>query len=749
MIHQFNFEIGYINFLENDREMKLQCAGYRHVPPAAEQYADIDLDERLTKLFSDRGITRFYRHQAAAIEKIRDGENIVLMTPTASGKSMAYNIPVLETVLDNRNAHALYLFPLKGLEQDQVRNLNELSSELGLGEVGAVYDGDTPSGRRKEIRENLPNVIFTNPDMLHLALLPFHRKWEDFFRGLRFVVIDEIHSYRGVFGSHMAQVIRRLRRICRHYGSDPLFISASATIANPCALAEDLTGLRFSVISESGAPSGGRHFFLMEPVESPYTLATKLFVICLRNGLRTIVFTKARKITELVYTWAANYAPELKEKISPYRAGFLPEERREIERSLFSGELLGVVSTSALELGVDIGGLDCCILCGYPGSVSSTYQRAGRVGRQGQESLIMLVAGQDALDRYFMRHPDELFAQPHEAAVIDPFNPRIMKGHVLSAAAELNLLRNEDIFDFQKAGPVIDELMAEGALRPGRKEGILVTDRKMPQREVNIRASGERFLLLNESDRIIGELGGARVFREAFPGAVYLHKGKQYKVVELDIPKKRAICRAGNYAFYTQPVSGDTTEIISTDETRRFGNLTFYWGRLRIVQRVMGYDTKRVSDGKWISTTPLELPDHVFETEGLWTVIDRAQEREVGTRGFDLAGTLHALEHVSIAAMPLFALCDRGDVGGLSHTGFPAFNLPAIFVYDGHEGGVGLTHRILEIIPDWLEATLGMIEECRCESGCPACVQDSQCGNRNEPLDKKGAKWLLGKWLGR
>jgi DEAD/DEAH box helicase domain-containing protein len=736
-----------IDFLDNDREMQLQTAGKRYILPAQELCRDIEIGDGLRNVLEKKGITKFYSHQAEAVELIREGKNMVLMTPTASGKSLAYHIPVLESIIADGNTHALFIFPLKGLEQDQMKNLNELSEAVGLGPVGEVYDGDTPAERRREIRENLPNVIFTNPDMLHLAFLPFHRKWEGLFRSLKFIVIDEIHTYRGVFGSHVAQVLRRLRRICDHYGASPQFISASATIANPGRLAEDLIGLPFSVIAESGAPSAGKHFFFMSPIESPYTLATKLFVQSMRAGNRTIVFTKARKITELIYSWALNYAPELREKISPYRAGFLPEERREIEARLFSGELLGVVSTSALELGVDIGGLDCCILCGYPGSVSSTWQRAGRVGRQSTESLVILVAIQDALDHYFMRHPGEFFVKSHEAAVIDPFNEQVMEKHLLCAAAELNLHHDEQSFDMQRAASVIASLVSEGLLLPGKKSGIWFSPVKMPQKDVGIRAAGERFMLVSESGRVIGELSGARVFREAFPGAVYLHRGKQYRVIELDIPKKKAVCRAVSLNYYTQPVSGDTTRIISKSETRNFNGRVFDWGRLRIVQKVMGYDTKRTADGKWISTTPLELPDHTFETEGLWTVVDRDTEREIERHGFDLAGTLHAVEHTVIACMPLFTLCDRGDIGGLSHTGFPDFNLPAIFVYDGHEGGVGLTRRALDIIPEWLEATLRILEECPCESGCPSCVQDAQCGNRNQPLDKQGAKWLLKKWI--
>ncbi|MEW6585904.1 MAG: DEAD/DEAH box helicase, partial [Nitrospirota bacterium] len=430
----------------------------------------LDLSGVLREALGNRGITRFYSHQAEAVDLIRRGENVIVMTPTASGKSLIYNIPVIESIRSDPLTKALYIFPLKGLEQDQVRNLNELYEAVGgtpgrkiSGKIqlnfAEVYDGDTSAYRRKKIRENMPSVIFTNPDMLHLAINPFHKKWEAFFRNLRFVVIDEIHTYRGVFGSHVAHVIRRLRRICEFWGSHPQFIAASATIANPAQLAGQLVGVPFSAVSRSGAPQAGKHFLFVNPVESPYTETTRLFVHCLRAGLRTIVFTKARKITELVYTWAVNYAPDLADKISPYRAGFLPKERREIEKRLFDGELLGVVSTSALELGVDIGGLDCCILCGYPGSIASTWQRAGRVGRHGGESLVALVAIQDALDQYLMRHPGAFFEKSHEAAVIDPENRSILKKHIPCASAEVYLREDDRVYDMKKLRPLIEELV--------------------------------------------------------------------------------------------------------------------------------------------------------------------------------------------------------------------------------------------------------------------------------------------------
>ena len=739
----------FVRFLEGDREFQLQAAGHRYIGPVAARYEDLDVVEKMRYALASKGITQYYSHQAETVSLVRQGKNVVLMTPTASGKSLAYNLPVLESIRADSHTNALYIFPLKGLEQDQLRNLNELSGLLEIGDAGEIYDGDTSAYMRQKIRDAMPNVIFTNPDMLHLALLPFHKKWEGFFRSLKYVVVDEIHAYRGVFGSHVAQIFRRLRRICEFYGSAPRFIAASATIDNPGRLATELTGLPFETVRENGAPSAGKHFYFMNPIESPYTAATRLFVQCMKAGLRTIVFTKARKITELIYTWTLNYAPELQGRISPYRAGFLPKERREIEARLFSGDLLGVVSTSALELGVDIGGLDCCILCGYPGSVSSTWQRAGRVGRQGDESVVILIAIQDALDQYFMRHPGEFFAKSHEAVVVDPGNKNILRKHLVCAAAELPLRQDDSVYDVPMLMPAVEGLIADGSLSPAKREGIWVSASRRPHKDVSIRAIGERFALVTEAGRHIGELSGWRVFREAFPGALYLHRGKQYAVVELDMLARKAICREDKSQYYTQPISEGKTEIIRERERVKIGSIECSWGALRITSKVTGYDKKRTFDRRRISSHTLDLPEYVFETEGLWTVIDRGTKSDVESAEFDLGGTLHAVEHTAIAAMPLFALCDRGDMGGLSHTCFPDFGLPAIFLYDGYEGGVGLAKRALEIGEDWLKATLGVIEECPCTGGCPSCVQDAQCGNRNEPLDKEGAKFLLRMWLGK
>lgn len=743
--------------LEGNKRSGFQITEHRYIHPLGPSHRKLDLNARLSDVLKGLGIVRFWSHQAEAIDLIRQGENVVVMTPTASGKSLIYNIPVIESIIDTPDTKALYIFPLKGLEQDQAINLNRLFSAVGHDLSPAkpsrirlmpaeVYDGDTTPYRREKIRNHLPNVIFTNPDMLHLAINQFHSKWEGFFKNLKYVLIDEIHTYRGVFGSNVAHVLRRLRRICRYYNSNPQFIACSATIANPKQLAEGLVGVPFKSIEESGAPRTGKHFIFLNPQDSPYTAATRIFLECLEAGLKTIVFTKARKITELIYRWVTERAPELAGRVSPYRAGFLPKERREIEQRLFNGELQGVVSTSALELGVDIGGLDACILVGYPGSVSSTWQRAGRVGRHGQESVIIMVGMQDALDQYIMRHPDIFFGQSHEAAVIDPDNRKILKQHLPCAAAEVYLRGDDKVYDPERLRPVIDELVSEGHLSAGKKGDIWFSKKRMPHREAGIRAIGEPFDIMDENNRGIGELNGYRVFREAFPGAIYLHRGRQYKVMDLDTERKKVICRETDVPYYTQALGRDETAIIGEKDTKRLASLTIEWGLLSISSRITGYEKKNIFDRTRLSRHELVMPEYLFETEGLWIALDDRILNAIDAHGFDLAGSMHAVEHASIACMPLFSLCDKGDIGGLSYTLYPGLKKPVIFVYDGHEGGIGLTRRAFDVADEWLRTALAIITECGCDSGCPACVQDPQCGSGNQPLDKEGAEFILRKW---
>jgi DEAD/DEAH box helicase domain-containing protein len=744
----------FIDAISKDGSTGANILEHRYMPSVEPLFAPISLNAAVKQSLSEKGINELYSHQAEAINLIRQGHNVITMTPTASGKSLIYNIPVIESILANPNDRALYIFPLKGLEHDQMKNLNTLiesclgsfSSEVPYRlPAGVVYDGDTTAYHRKKIRENLPNVIFTNPDMIHLAFNTFHKKWENFFRNLKYVIIDEIHTYRGVFGSHVCHVIRRLRRICNYWGSKPQFIVSSATIANPLELAATLTGCEFSLVSSSGAPQSGKHFIFLSPQDSPYTEATRIFLKSISFGFRTILFTKARKITELIYRWSVERAPLSAHKIRPYRAGFLPSERREIEQKLFSGELSGVISTSALELGVDIGGLDVCILCGYPGSISSTWQRAGRVGRKDKESLIIMIPMKDALDHYIVSHPSIFFDKSHEASVCDPDNEKILKQHLLCAADELSLKPDDISYPIGAFHDVIAGLAADGVLKKSKTGGFYSRIRR-PQHSVGIRSIGRPLKLKAEDGRIIGELDGKRIYRDGFPGAIYMHLGKQYEILSLDIYNHTAFCREVEAGYYTHAISDEHIEINGVPEKKPSGlsgGIDLYSGKITITYHVVGYDKKSLFDGTRISRQAVEMPKYVFESEGIWMLISKSLAKEITEKGFDLPGTLHAAEHVTISALPLFALCDKADIGGLSYPLYPESDTPAIFIYDGYEGGIGLAKRTLYCPPEWIKTAIAILKACDCEDGCPLCVQDSQCGSANKPLDKKGALYLL------
>ncbi len=701
------------------------------------------LSEKTKLALKAAGIDSLYKHQAEAIDIVRSGENPVVMTPTASGKSLVYNLSVIEDIQSDPDAKALYIFPLKGLIHDQFKGLSELNKSLGLENLCAIYDGDTNSYRRKKIRDNPPSIILTNPDMVHLALNAFHPRWEHFFKNLKYIVIDEIHAYRGVFGSHVAHLLRRLRRIAAHYGAAPRFIACSATIANPLGLANMLTGLDFKLITETGAPTGRKDFIFLDPEKSPYTVATKLFIRAVRAGFKTIAFTKSRKITELMHKWVSDSAPELSPFVSSYRAGFLPEERREIEGRLFSGELKGVISTSALELGVDIGGLDLCILVGYPGSVSSTWQRAGRVGRSGRDSLVIMIALEDALDKYFMRNPDNFFTRSTEAALLDTTNEPIKKAHLLSATSELNLSRNDSVYDLSGEQPELAALEEEGKVRYWTNGQIWYSRRKNPHRHVNIRETGSSYSIMDEDKKLIGKTSQRKVLHELHPGAIYLHRGNQYVVISLHTAKREVTVRPAYVNYYTVPETNEETEILTVEEERRLGPLVIKRGQLRVTELVTGYFIKDIYTREVIKTHFLDLPEEIFTTRGIWFEVPDSLTTEIGDLGFSVPGSLHALEHSLIAALPLFALCDRMDLGGVSYPWNPQLNNAAIFVYDGHEGGIGLTHRGFDTAPNWFGATEKLMADCPCEIACPSCTQDPHCGNANDPLDKRGALHIL------
>jgi DEAD/DEAH box helicase domain-containing protein len=512
-----------------------------------------------------------------------------------------------------------------------------------------------------------------------------------------------------------------------------------------------LTGKDFELVSHSGAPQGKRNFIFINPPkdgQSAYIVATKLFTESVRSGFKAIAFTKARKATELMHSWVKQSDPDIAERISSYRAGLLPQERREVEKRLFSGELGGVISTSALELGVDIGGLDVCILTGYPGTISSTRQRSGRVGRSGQDSLIVMIGLNDALDQYFMHKPQEFFKRPPEAAVLDSLNKPITKAHLQCAISEAYLKPDDKFYDSTELKPILQELEVEGKLRHWEKGAIWYPATRFPHREVSIRGMGKNYKILDKTGKVIGESDASRIFKELYPGAIYMHRGIEWRVESLDTGNCEVICRPSVDAnYYTRPITNEEVEIISIDAAIEIDGVGVNLGMIKVTESVSGYRKKEKYTNRLIGEFTLNLPPSVFTTSGVWMGVNDAILAEVRKMNYDDNGALHALEHAMITCLPLFALCDRMDLGGRSYPYFHELGSAGIFVYDGHEGGVGLARRGFECIKDWLVATQTIMEECPCEVSCPSCTQDPNCGNNNDPLDKRGALFILKDWL--
>ncbi len=734
----------FLEELRDSADFQPFLSHYHQMPAEPGQFAAPrqPLPAPLQEALRTLGITQLYAHQARALDLLEAGRHILVATPTASGKTLIYNVPVVTALLQEPTARALYLFPLKALEQDQLKTLGELRGALpAIPFSAAIYDGDTPAEERQRLRLQPPNILITNPDMLHLGLLPNHEAWRRFFAELKFVVVDEVHSYRGIMGSHMAQVLRRLTRICRLYGSTPQYILASATIANPAEMAAKLTGVEVEVIAESGAPLAGRHFVFCNPEDSSAVLAARLFVQALRHGLATICFTQARKLTELMHLWALRQAPHLKRLISSYRAGFLPEERREIEGKLASGKMLGVISTSALEMGIDIGGLDVCILVGYPGTMVTTWQRSGRVGRWGQDSLVILVAQPDALDQYFIKHPEEFFSRQFEAAVLDPHNPYVVKAHLPCAAQELPLSRqHETVYDLEACRELIGDLEKERQLLRAAASETWYASSRFPQKEVNIRGVGQSFAIFKTGNkRPIGSIDGHRAFSECHPGAVYLHKATSYLVEKLDLERRNIFVQPVEPNYFTRIQSDKETEILEEFGSRTLPHGSVHLGRLKVTQRIVAYEKRRMVGQELLGVIPLELPPQIFETVGMWLQIPDTVKQAVSNEGRHFMGGIHALEHALISMFPLYALADRYDIGGIAHPLHPQLQKAAVFIYDGYPGGVGLAAKAYEMTEPLLRKTRDLIAACTCEDGCPSCIHSPKCGAGNKPLDKAAA----------
>ncbi len=706
----------------------------------------IDWPESLEEALKQMGIEALYSHQVIATDAVRRGENVIVSTPTASGKSLIYNLPVFEQIMRAPDSTALYLFPLKALAQDQLRAIQELASMLPeeLVPAAAIYDGDTTAYQRKKLRDRPPNILITNPDMLHLSMLGYHSIWSSFFARLTHVILDEVHTYRGIFGSHMAWVLRRLKRICAYYGSRPQFILSSATVANPDELARDLLGEEATVISESGAPRAKRNFVFINPSDSAATAASLLIEASLKRGLRTIVYTQSRKLTELVSIWTQQRLGKLSSKLTSYRAGYLPEERREIEARLSDGSLLGVIATSALELGIDIGDLDICILVGYPGTVMTTWQRGGRVGRKQNESLIILVALEDSLDQHFMRNPKDFFSREVESTVLNPLNRTIVKRHLICAAAEQPIKTDELLVQDAAVREVVDELVEEASLLLTADGNYWVGARKYPHRDLDLRGTGQTFVIRNKTDgSALGAIDFMRCFKECHPGAVYLHRGKTWLITELDLETHEVTAVRKNVNYFTRTMGNKTTEILKTYHSAQMHNFRVSFGYLRVTDTVTGFQRRLVAGQKMIGMEQLDLPPLVFETEGLWIEIPQEVQKRIEREQYHFMGGIHALEHGAISIFPLLVLCDRNDVGGIAHPFHEQLSKAAVFIYDGYPGGVGLARKAFEKIDELLSLTQKTIGDCPCELGCPSCVHSPKCGSGNRPIDKQSALEIL------
>jgi len=724
----------------------------------------------------DTGIDQPWTHQAKAANLALAGKSVVIATGTASGKSLAYLAPVLSDLLtgteaaNGRGATCLYLSPTKALAADQLRRIGELrqAADGALTRVrAAAYDGDTPFEEREWVRQ-YASLVLTNPDMLHRGILPAHARWASFLRALRYVVIDECHSYRGVFGSHVAQVLRRLRRICARYGAEPVFLLASATSAEPGLTAGRLTGLPVEEVTDDGSPRGETVFALWEPPltelhgeqgapmrRSATAEAADLLTDLVLDRIRTVAFVRSRRGAELLAVIAQERLTEAAgsgtaRRVAAYRGGYLPEERRAIERALHSGQLLGLASTSALELGVDVSGLDAVLLAGYPGTRSSLWQQAGRAGRGGQGALAVLIARDDPLDTYLVHHPDSLFRQPVESTVLDPDNPYVLAPHLCAAAAELPLT-GTDLELFGPSAPVLlPQLVRRGMLRHRDSGGSgsgswFWTRRERAVDGVDIRGSGGTPVRVVEADtgRLLGTVDAGSAHTAVHTGAVHLHQGRSYLVRELDLDEDVALVELADPPYST--VARDTTAIrvLGTDSEVKWGEARLCFGSVEVTNQVVSYLKRRLVTGEILGEAKLELPPRTLRTRAVWWCVTEEQLDAAGLLPEELPGAAHAAEHASIGLLPLFATCDRWDIGGVSVPLHPDTGLPTVFVYDGHPGGAGFAERGYQRARPWLTATLAAITACECERGCPSCIQSPKCGNGNDPLDKPGAVKLL------
>lgn len=702
---------------------------------------DPPLPGALGQYLERRGM-HLYTHQTAARNAVHAGRDVMLTTPTASGKTLSYLIPVLEGLETDPHACALFLFPTKALTRDQHAAAVSIAEETVPTAHPAVYDGDTPRHRRKEIRDT-SRVILSNLHELH-HILSWHALWQRVWKHLQYIVIDEAHRYRGVAGSHAALLFRRMLRVAALYDSHPRLILASATIGNPGPFARALTGRDVSVIDTSGAPEGPRSFLFYNPSASPgkrettYRGAASLMNTCVAHGMQTLAFTNSRKGAE---TLAAMTGQHQKERIPAYRAGYLPPDRRNLEQGLKEGLFRGIVSTDALEVGIDIGGLDAVIMAGFPGTRNATWQRSGRAGRRGRHALSVLVASENPLDQYYMRHPDAFFHQSAEDVAISPDNPYILAGHLLCAAAESPLTPDDCSRWFGTSAPsIIRELIGGGALTQTPR-GAVYSGSARPAEIVAISGTGGKQLKIVSGGRLIETIETGQAFREAHPGAVFLHAGETYLITSLDLDSGVIQAERKDVDFRTMVHSSGHPESVREEKDRETMGCRLSFGQVVVSETCPFYKVTRY--GRPVAVEPLSLPALTFPTEAFWFTFAPDEMKTIETAGHDPAGALHAIEHALIAMMPGAVLCDRQDLGGFSTLSGPETGLPTIMVYDGYEGGAGLAASGYARFCEIVRMTQDLIAECPCEEGCPSCIYSPKCGSMNQPLDKAGAAMLL------
>ena len=753
-------EVNKIDMFKNDVRYRENIAHIETIPAKKPSFKKVDnLNQKIVDYLDSKNV-KLYLHQAETYESIKDGEHVIITTPTASGKTLAFNLPIMETMIEDKDATALYIYPAKALSNDQLHVLENLEKELDIKINPRTYDGDTPREDKRGIREK-SRIVLTNPYQLHL-ILSWHHQWSRFYKNLRYIVIDESHYYKGVFGSNVAFLIKRLKRIANFYGSYPQFILSSATLANPLELANRLTGEEFKLVDNDTSPSGEKDFILYNPFKnyvrkkinnqaapSVHMETENIFMYMMLKNIQTLCFTVSRKTTELIAMWAKKDMNQVKgqlaHRIAAYRAGYQAQERREIEDGLKSGKYLGVTCTNALELGIDIGSLDAVIISGYPGTMISTWQQAGRAGRSNQKSLAVLIAFENQLDQYFMNNPEFFFDKPHENAIIDLTNPILQDAHLLCAAKELPLQRGEAEKYFGISQDVIDKLVDNKDLHENHRGDFMYPYDDNPAMDHSLdQISSEEFKIMNNG-QLLETMERSQVYREAHEGAILINKGDTYIVNSVNLKNGYVNVSKEAVDYHTMVLNQTDINIKKKLSKTKYGDLTIHFGELTVSEDYFKY--KKMHFSKVIGTYPLELPPLKFNTKGLWFTIPKRvkdtledmfpNEEEV------FAGGLHGAEHALIGLFPLHTMCDRFDIGGLSTNYHEDTQEATIFIYDGYEGGIGICEKAVDVFIDLLNSTIDLLENCQCQSGCPACIYSPKCGNDNKPLHKNATKYIL------